>query len=62
MSKVTLELTLLEARAMQWAAEESTDHPDVMESLFQNGRERLAAWRAVKKLRSALRVASTEGA
>lgn len=52
---ITLTLTQAEARAMQYALGNSTDHPDVMESLFNNGASRGAAYRAAEKLAQALR-------
>jgi hypothetical protein len=52
---VTLRLTALEAEALSRAAGNSVDHPDAMEALFSDGRERAAALRAAQKLDGAIR-------
>ena len=53
--RLVLRLTMEQAKAMLFALGNSTDAPDVMESLFQSSAQRAAAWRAARKLSDAIR-------
>lgn len=53
--KVILTLTSLEAEAFEFAAGNTIDADDILESLFPSARERLAAKRSMQKLRSAIK-------
>ena len=55
--KVKLELTFSEARNLSYAAGNSIDYPDVMDSLFPEGSPRNAAYRGFEKLNDAIRKA-----
>lgn len=52
---VVIRLTMAEAKALSHAVGNSTDHPDVMEALFDDETERDAALRAVEKLNASTR-------
>lgn len=51
--RVTVELTVAEAKALWQAAGETVDHPDAMEREFPNGAQRDACYRAHDKLGAA---------
>ena len=51
--RVTVEMTLAEAKALWHAAGNTIDHPDAMEATFPNGSQRNAAYRGHDKLASA---------
>jgi len=59
-TKVTVELTLLEAECLWQAQSEITWHADAMEASFRNGHLRSAAYRASSKLMEAIRFAKRQ--
>lgn len=52
--RITLVLTIAEARALSFAAGNTTDAPDAMEAIFSHHAERKAAYRAHAKLDAAI--------
>ncbi len=57
MKKVTIEVTPAQLRALLHLVGASADHPDVMASLFPDGRERKAAVGAADAVSAAYREA-----
>ncbi|RKY07939.1 MAG: hypothetical protein DRP56_04905 [Planctomycetota bacterium] len=55
MPKITLNLTIKEAKAMLHALGNSMEYSDIMDNLFSDAQKKKAAYRAGNKLQDAIR-------
>ena len=58
--KFEVTMTIKEAESLSFAAGNSCEAPDIMESLFPNGHDRAAGYRAYEKFNDALRYAKAK--